>query len=103
MDGDQTLAHCLGMRTGVASGDYCVISLRALFFSMSAPCTTQSQERGGTNARTEGEMLTEFEFTQQRGDGSTVRLRDAKADSPASVRRDAPPNRKLAKPPFRSL
>ncbi|KAH8630921.1 hypothetical protein IG631_15498 [Alternaria alternata] len=70
---------------------------------MSAPCTTQSQERGGTNARTEGEMLTEFEFTQQRGDGSTVRLRDAKADSPASVRRDAPPNRKLAKPPFRSL
>jgi len=44
-----------------------LISRRALFF-LSAPCTTESQERGGTNARTEGEKLTEFEFTQQRGD-----------------------------------
>jgi hypothetical protein len=49
MDGDQTLAHCLGMRTGAASGDYCVISLRALFFSECAVHATESGE--GRNQR----------------------------------------------------
>lgn len=40
----------------------------AFFFERVRRAPAQSQERGGTNARAEGEILTEFEFTQQRGD-----------------------------------